>query len=110
MSPASSVSARPSITVWVIVPAGTITHTIRGVDSFSASSATEYTPVVLSSPAKALTAVVSWSYTTHSCPPATTRRTMFAPIRPRPIIPSCIFSGSPYCAELVVSHGSCQLW
>ena len=56
MSPAWSVLASPSITVWVIVPAGTITHTIRGVDNFSASSATEYTPVVLSSLANALTA------------------------------------------------------
>ena len=100
MSPASSVLASSSITVWVIVPAGTITHTIRGVDIFSASSASEYTPVVLSSLAIALTAVVSWSYTTHSCPPATTRRTMFAPIRPRPIIPSCILLRSPYCAPV----------
>jgi len=41
--------------------AGTITHTIRGVDNFSASSATEYTPVVLSSLANASTAAVSWS-------------------------------------------------
>ena len=35
--------------LWVIVPAGTITQTIRGVDSFSTNSTTEYTPVVLSS-------------------------------------------------------------
>src|SRR5262249_9144448 len=29
-------------------------------------------------------------YTTHSCPPRMSRRTMLAPIRPRPIIPICI--------------------
>src|SRR5439155_8098282 len=30
------------------------------------------------------------SHTTHSCPPRIRRLTMFAPIRPKPIIPSCI--------------------
>src|SRR6185312_6932000 len=92
MSPDSSVLASSSITPVVIAPAGTITHTTRGAVSFSASSCSEDTPVVLSSPAIASTASGLWSYTTHSCPPVTTRRAMLAPIRPRPIIPSCIVS------------------
>ena len=45
MSPDSSVLASSSITDCVIVPAGTITQTIRGAVIFSVSSSSEYTPV-----------------------------------------------------------------
>ena len=47
------------------------------------------TAPVAPSPASFLTASWLWSKTTQSCPAFISRRTMFPPIRPRPIIPSC---------------------
>ncbi|PQM48783.1 hypothetical protein C1Y40_01002 [Mycobacterium talmoniae] len=61
ISPGSRAPASSSITPVVIVPAGTITHTTRGALSLVASSASEATPVILSSPAIAVTASGLWS-------------------------------------------------
>src|SRR5258708_24782070 len=74
-------------------PAGTITQTTLGMAIFSASSEGDDPPVVRSSPAIALTESGLWSYATDSCPSLTTRRTMLAPIGPKPFIPSCSCSG-----------------
>src|SRR5436189_3925755 len=70
-------------------PAGSITQTIRrGVNCLttSARSFAAFTPL----PAWALTAAALWSYTMTSCPPWSSRRTMLPPMRPNPIIASCI--------------------
>ncbi len=73
----------------VTSPAGTSTQAARGIVSFSTKSANEVEPVAPSS-SNALTAPGSTSKTTHVCPSRMRRRTMFAPIRPTPTIPSCI--------------------
>src|SRR5262249_28735274 len=69
--------------------AGTISHTARGATSFFTKSSRALEPVA-PSPTSCFTASALRSYTTHWCPPRVSRRTMLAPIRPRPIIPSCI--------------------
>ena len=70
-------------------PAGTISQTARGLVSFLANSASEALPMAFSF-AISDTALADMSNTTHSWPPFRRRRTMFAPIRPRPIIPNCM--------------------
>ena len=69
--------------------AGTMSHTARGGVRALTNSATDAAPVA-PSPASCFTAAWLRSYTTHWCPAFISRRTMFAPIRPRPIIPSCM--------------------
>ena len=69
--------------------AGTISQIARGFASFFTKSASEEAPVAFSF-ASSATAFGDMSKTTHSWPPLISRRTMLAPIRPRPIIPSCI--------------------
>ena len=59
-----------------------------GLVSLATNSARVEAPVAPSE-ASFLTASWLWSKTTHSCPAFISRRTMFPPIRPRPIIPSC---------------------
>ena len=71
-------------------PPGTISQTARGAAS-SADELLRPTRRRSRPRRRALaTAAGSGSHTTHSCPSRISRRTMFAPIRPRPIIPSCI--------------------
>ncbi len=74
-------------------PAGTISQTARGLAIFWMSSPSEAAPVAFSFTMPA-TAWADMSKTTHSWPPFSRRRTMFAPIRPRPIIPNCICQSS----------------
>ena len=71
------------------MPAGIITQTARGRSSLATKSSGLSAPTA-PSPASPATASGFTSYTTHSCPSRINRRTMLAPIRPRPIIPSCI--------------------
>ncbi len=76
--------------VWSTTPAGTISHTARGFARVLANSASDAVPTALSLTTSA-TAFGDLSYTTQSWPPFRRRCTMFAPIRPRPIIPNCMF-------------------
>ena len=70
--------------------AGTISQIARGFSSFLTKSASEAEPDrAFPRPARS-TAFGDMSKTTHSWPPLRSRRTMLAPIRPRPIIPSCM--------------------
>ncbi len=71
--------------------AGTISQTARGFASFSTKSASDAAPTAFSF-ASASTAFGDMSKTTHSWPLLISRRTMFAPIRPSPIIPSCMMN------------------
>ncbi len=88
MSSASS-SGRTSATVVSTTAAGTISHTARGFCNFFTRSASEAAPTARSL-VNCFTAFGDMSKTTHSWPPLMSRRTMFAPIRPSPIMPSCI--------------------
>jgi len=69
--------------------AGTISHTDLGFSSFFTKSASEEAPTAFSW-VSSCTAFGDMSKTTHWWPPWRSRRTMLAPIRPSPIIPSCI--------------------
>ncbi len=69
--------------------AGTINHTAHGFSRFFTSSASEDVPTAFSA-ANCLTTFGDLSKTTHWWPPWSSRRTMLAPIRPSPIIPSSI--------------------
>src|SRR5215831_19828545 len=69
--------------------AGTISQTTLGLRNFLTRSSTEDDPTAFS-PTSSLTASGDLSKTTHSFPPLIRRRTILAPILPRPIIPNCI--------------------
>ena len=69
--------------------AGTISQIARGLSSFFTKSASEEAPIAFSLTSSS-TAFGDMSKTTHWWPPLISRRTMLAPIRPSPIIPSCI--------------------
>src|ERR1700722_16505643 len=68
---------------------GTINHIARGFSSFVIKSSSEELPSALSC-TNSFTAFADMSNTTHWWPPLMSRRTILAPILPRPIIPSCI--------------------
>ncbi len=75
--------------------AGTMSHAARGGFSFATKSSSEVAPTAPSFASAAIASALR-SYTTHVWPFFIRRRTMLAPMRPRPIIPSCIavsFSG-----------------
>src|SRR6266478_4552095 len=88
MSPLSS-SGRRSPMDLSTTAAGTISHTVLGFSSFFTKSASEEAPTALSW-VSSCTAFGDLSKTTHWWPPLRSRRTMLAPMRPSPIIPSCI--------------------
>ncbi len=95
-SPDSSLDDSSLTVLSVISPAGTMTQTARGLSSLATKSSSE-SPPVAPSPARVATASGLTSKTTHSWPSRIRRRTKFAPIRPRPTMPSCmrrILSGS----------------
>src|SRR3954470_6885482 len=76
--------------------AGTMMQIERGASSFATKSSMDGAPVAPSpSSAEIASALTSW--TTQSWPPRISRRTMLAPMRPSPIMPTCI------CGLLVVS-------
>src|SRR5688572_14515290 len=66
-----------------------MTQTARGFSSWPTNSARSRLPFA-PSPASAATASVLLSNTTQLWPARISRRTILPPIRPRPIIPSCI--------------------
>src|SRR6266853_378662 len=74
--------------------AGTISQIARGFSSFVTRSWSEVLPVAFSF-TNSLTALGVLLNTTHRCPALRSLRTMFAPILPRPIIPSCMEHSSP---------------
>src|SRR5262245_27259779 len=71
--------------------AGTINQTARGFSSFFTKSAREDAPMAFSR-ANSSTTFGALSNTTHCWPPRNSRRTIFAPILPRPTIPICIMT------------------
>src|SRR5882762_3033782 len=75
--------------------AGTISQIARGFASFSASSASEAAPVAFFL-TNSSTAFGDLSNSTQLCPFLMSRRTILAPIRPRPIMPSCISISSVF--------------
>ena len=88
MSPSSSSPANCS-TVCPVSPAGIITQATRGLVSFPTNSSSVGAPTAPSA-SSFLIESGNTSYTTQSWPSRIRRRTMLAPIRPSPIIPSCI--------------------
>src|SRR5260370_30603695 len=88
MSPGSRWGKRSAI-VLSTTAAGTINHTARGLSSFAANSCSPELPTAVSRTSLS-TAFGDISKTTHWRPPFKRRRTMFAPMRPSPTIPSCI--------------------
>src|SRR5215470_16559609 len=88
MSPFSSVGSRSAM-VLSTTAAGTMSHTARGLSSFFTKSVSEVDPIAFSC-TSSCTVLGDMSKTTHWCPPLMRRRTMLAPIRPSPIIPSCM--------------------
>src|SRR5918994_2125738 len=99
MSSASNSSASCT-TVSPVTDAGTMTQAARGLRSFDAKSASDDEPVAPRS-ASSFTFGSLWAYTTHSWPSFIRRRTSPVPMRPSPIIPSCI------AAPLSVSISRC---
>ena len=92
MSPASRRSPSSS-TVLPVMPAGIITQAARGLSSLATNSSIVAAPVAPSAPSSATESGLT-SHTTQVWPSRMSRRTMLAPIRPRPIIPSCM--AAPY--------------
>src|SRR2546427_12074258 len=83
--------ARPrSLSVWSTAAAGTISQSVRGGLRLVTRSSSEEAATAPVSFAKASRVFAVGVYTTTSCPPRIKRRVMFAPILPRPIIPSCM--------------------
>src|SRR4051794_16498612 len=95
-SPASSRSASLAIVVSVGSPAGIITHTVRGAASWPTRSSSEDAGLAPVSSAIAWTASARGSQETTSWSESRLiRRTMFAPILPRPMKPICISPDLP---------------
>src|SRR5437667_3316508 len=89
MSPDVIRAARSFTVCSVAWPAGTMIQTARGWFSLASRSSSDSAPMA-PSPTSVFTLSALTSQTTHSCPPPINRRTMLAPMRPRPIIPSCM--------------------
>ena len=81
MSPGSNSSASSLMVLSVASPAGTMTHTMRG--AVSAATISSRLATVRSDSGER-------SYPTTSCPAAAMRFAILPPIRPRPIIASCM--------------------
>src|ERR1700693_4499703 len=75
--------------VWSTTAAGIINQIARGFVSLAAKSFSDDEPTALSFTTSS-TDFGDTSKTTHSWPALISRRTMLAPILPRPTIPSCI--------------------
>src|SRR5262245_44560174 len=88
ISSASRCGSRSAIIVSTAA-AGTINQTARGFSSFFTKSAREEAPMAFSL-TNSSTTCWDLSNTTHWWPPRSRRRTIFAPILPRPIMPICI--------------------
>src|SRR5579875_1787717 len=103
MSPRSN--RRPRIvTTWSVgSPAGSITQATRGTDSALAKASSESAPRAPSCSSCCTGAGVRLN-TTALCPRLSSRRTMLAPIRPSPTMPSCILA-SPLRESLIPRVG-----
>ena len=88
VSPASR-SAATSLTTCPVTAAGTMIQTARGRSSLETRSAGVSAPTA-PSPASVAIGAGSRFHTTISWPSRISRRLRLAPIRPRPIIPSCM--------------------
>src|SRR5215831_1507794 len=88
MSSGSRKGVRPAI-VLSTTAAGTINQTTLGFRNFLTRSCSDDDPTALS-PTSSLTALGDMSKTTHSWPPLIRRRTILAPILPRPTTPNCM--------------------
>src|SRR5215813_9742393 len=99
MSSGSRRDARLAI-VLSTTAAGTINQTTRGFCNFLTNSSSEDDPTAFS-PTSSLTALGDLSKTTHSWPPLIRRRTILAPILPRPTIPNCMNLSFSYLYECV---------
>ena len=87
-SPASIIGARVSSNAST-PPAGIMIQMLRGASRAPSIACGDSAPVAPSA-TSAATFAGSASYTTQRCPSPMRRRTMLAPMRPRPIMPSCI--------------------
>src|SRR4029077_12114243 len=105
MSPASTSGKRSPIDLSTTA-AGTINQIALGFSSFFTKSGSEELPVALSLTSSA-TASGDMSKTTHWWPCRRSLRAMLAPIRPRPIIPSCMEGSSEGCRCYDVSCLRC---
>jgi hypothetical protein len=76
--------------------AGTISQIARGLSSFFTTSASDAAPIAFSL-TSSFTACGDLLNTTQLCPLRMSRRTMFAPILPRPIMPICIVISFSIC-------------
>src|SRR3954467_6088384 len=90
-SSGTSFSSVPSTTA-----AGTMMQIDRGLSSLETKSSIVCAPLAPSPSSVAIASALT-SWTTQSWPPRISRRTMLAPMRPSPIMPTCI------CGLLVVS-------
>ena len=88
VSPSSRWGTRSAM-VGSTAAVGTINQMARGFSSFFTRSASDEAPTAFSL-ANCWTASGDRSKTAQWCPPLSSRRTMLAPIRPSPIMPSCI--------------------
>ena len=77
-------------------------QTLRGVSSLPTRSSRSFAPTAPWS-ASCFTASGFTSYTTQLWPARMSRSTMLAPIRPRPIMPSCI-ADSPVAVPVASSY------
>src|ERR1700681_2294452 len=92
-SPACISFDSASIVASVILPAGSMIQAVRGLSSLLTKSSRAPAPIAPSA-AMAATAFGSLSKTTVECPCFISRRTILPPIRPKPIMPSCIEDSS----------------
>src|SRR6202171_4158693 len=102
-SPACISFDSASIVASVILPAGSMIQAVRGLSSLLTKSSRAPAPTAPSA-AMAATAFGSLSKTTVECPCFISRRTMLPPIRPKPIMPSCI--GILYCCVSTTRSGN----
>src|SRR5881396_865891 len=89
MSPPARWGTSCSIVLSTAGPEGTITQATRRPVSCRQVSARSRAPLAPSCTCVWMTSALR-SYTTTSCPPWSSRRTMLPPMRPNPIIASCI--------------------
>src|ERR1700674_226659 len=97
VSPGSSSAPNCATMFSVTSPDGNMTQTARGFSSRPTSCLRSVLPVIRS-PTSALTAAGVRLKTTHRCPLRARRRTMLPPMRPKPIMPSCIWSSPGMCS------------
>jgi hypothetical protein len=90
-SASSSGTSRSS--VGSTTAAGTMTQIERGGLRRATKSSIASAPAAPSLSSVAIASALT-SWTTHSCPARIRRRTMLAPMRPSPIMPTCIAASS----------------